>query len=138
VPDIALLMEVAFYEALHVGLAVGAGVSAKNLEVDGGKVMIGIGLQLRLKLSQRLRFDRIAFGVGIGVRASIVNSADTWQRSQHVVEGTVFHHQHDDVLQIIESGWHDEHSAMMNSAAGAEKRFRERRFVGRKLFKSFN
>ena len=40
---------------------------AEDLEIDAGKVMIGVGVELALKLRIRLNFDDGPFGIGIGL-----------------------------------------------------------------------
>ena len=108
VRDILLLVEIALHEALHVGDAVRIGASAEDLQVDGRKVMIGIGLQLGLKLRERLRLYRISIRIWIAQvrRDSVDLRIHRLQRPQHVIKRSVLHHQHDDVLQLVESRRH--------------------------------
>ncbi len=58
--DVHLLIEVTLHEALHVWCPACAIVPAKNLQVHGRKVVIGIRIKLTLKFRQRLRFDQRA------------------------------------------------------------------------------
>ena len=69
--------------------------------------MVRIRIKLALKLGQRLFYD----GVPVHVRVAEVirNPVDPIvlrrQRAQHVVKRAVLHHQHDNVLEVIQSGW---------------------------------
>ena len=85
-------------------------VTSGSIKVDGREVMVRIRLQLRLKRSLRLRLHGIAVRVRVGVAGRIIDSADAGQRSQHVVERTVFHHQHNDVLEFVQACCHDTRS----------------------------
>src|SRR5581483_6595609 len=54
---VPLLIEIALNEALHVGGSIRARVAAENLQVHGGKMVIGIGIELALKISEWLGLD---------------------------------------------------------------------------------
>ena len=107
--DVLALVEVTGHESLHVGGSPSTGRAAIDLHIHCRKVMVGIGIELSLKLRQSLRPYGILVCVGIGERVG-VDSVDRrilrFQRPQHVIERTVFHHQHDDVLQLVEAWWH--------------------------------
>ena len=66
-------------------------------------MMVGIGIELALELGERLGGRRGARRVGIGLRP--VEAVDArvgrLQRTEHVIEGAVLHHQHDDVFQFV-------------------------------------
>jgi hypothetical protein len=49
-PDVFLLIEVALHEPLHIRQAIRAGIAAEDLQIDGWKMMVGIGIKLPLKL----------------------------------------------------------------------------------------
>ena len=71
--NVGLLVEVAFHEALHVGGAVGilrGGNASEDLEIGGGKVMVGVGIKLALVLSSRRHRHRHVGGVRIGLAAN--------------------------------------------------------------------
>jgi len=73
VAEVGLLVEVAFREALHVGGAVGilrGGNASEDLEIGGGKVMVGVGIKLALVLSSRRHRHRHVGGVRIGLAAT--------------------------------------------------------------------
>src|SRR6266536_4129212 len=101
-----LLIEIALYEALHVGRPAGIRVPSKNLQVHGRKVVIGIRIKLTLKLRQRLRLDQRASGIRITelVSDAINRRIVRLERSQHVVKRPVLHHYDDDVLELIQPG----------------------------------
>ena len=49
-PDVFLLIEVALHEPLHIRHAIRARIAAEDLQIDGWKMMVGIGIKLPLKL----------------------------------------------------------------------------------------
>src|SRR4029077_13555930 len=102
------LIEIAFHEALHVRHAGRTRVATKDLQIDRWKMMVGIGIELTLKLCMGQRPDGRARCVRIAelVADAVDPRVNGLQGSQHVVEGTVLHHQNDDVLQIVESRGH--------------------------------
>ena len=106
--DVFLLIEVTLDEALHVSDAIGAGISAEDLQIDGREMMVGIGIELPLKLRQRLRLDLSAGRVGIGQLSSdaVDLRVHGCERSQHVIEGTVLHHENNDMTKLVQSWWH--------------------------------
>ena len=73
---------------------------AKICWSTAGKCVVGVRIELALKLGKRLHEDLVALRVGVRLRP--VHSVDLrvyrLQRSQHVVEGAVLHHEHDNVL----------------------------------------
>src|SRR5512133_1767780 len=95
---ILALMKIAFYKALHIGRSFS--VITKNLQVDSGEVVIGIGIELSLKFRQGLNRSwvstgiRIAFGSGQSIDTPVLLLEGT----EHVVERAVLHHEYDDVL----------------------------------------
>src|ERR1022692_2238874 len=104
VRNVVLLLVIRLDEALHVGSG-GAGI-AENLQVHVRIVVPRIGLELALIFRQRL--DRRQRAGGVGIRLGAVHSVDAGILRHHVpeqmIEGTVFHHQHDDVLELVDSG----------------------------------
>jgi hypothetical protein len=62
---VATLIEVAFHKPLHVRDTSRVRVSIKNLQIDRWKMMVGIGIELSLKLRQRLCRDRGTRSVGL-------------------------------------------------------------------------
>jgi hypothetical protein len=52
-PDVALLVEIAFNKSLHVGLSAGTSIAAEDLYIDRRKVMVGIGIKLALEIGLR-------------------------------------------------------------------------------------
>ena len=62
--------------------------------------MIGIRVQLALKLRERLHLRRFIgrIEIGLGAGEAIDTGILLFQGSQHVVERPVFHHQDNDVL----------------------------------------
>ncbi len=67
--------------------------------------MVGVGIELALVLGQGL--DRGSTTGGVGIRFRSGEAIDVGvvgvERSEHVVEGAVLHHQHDDVFQLLDS-----------------------------------
>jgi hypothetical protein len=61
-----------------------------------------------LKLGKRLYEDLVSLRVGVGLSAihSVNLRVNRLQRSQHVVERAVLHHEHDNVFQSIEAWGH--------------------------------
>ena len=78
----------------------GYGDPAEDLEIDGWKVMIGVGIELALELRIGCGFDGFAGCVEVELAAG--EAVDGWvhamESSEHVVEGTVLHHEDDDVF----------------------------------------
>jgi hypothetical protein len=71
-------------------------------------MVIGIRVELSLKFSERLGWGRVAGRVGIGLRPveAVDAGVSRFQRPEHVIEGAVLHHQHDEVFQFVESRRH--------------------------------
>src|SRR6185312_17569078 len=86
---VAALIEVALYEALHVGLTVGRRIATKYLEIHCREMMVRIWIELALKFRQCLWFDARPGRVRIAelVCNAIDPRIDGFQRSQHVVKG---------------------------------------------------
>lgn len=107
VRGVLLLIEVAGDEALH-GCRQRRSVlgAVEDLEVDGGEVVVGVGVELALVLGERLDFDGSAGGVGVGLGAGEAVDVGKFflERAEHVVEGAVLHHEHDDMLEVLNSG----------------------------------
>ena len=104
----ALLVEVAFDEALHVWSSVrilAGGDSAEDLQVDRGKVVVGIGVELALVFGRGRDGYGDAGGIGIGFGAvkSVDGGVEALEAAKHVVEGAVLHHEHDDMLKLLKS-----------------------------------
>jgi len=82
-----------------------ARVTAKDLQVNCWKVVVGIGIELALKLRQWLRLD--ARACSIWIAQLVGNTVDPGiyclQRPQHVIKRPILHHQHHDVLKLIQS-----------------------------------
>ena len=68
VGQVLLLLVIVLNKALHAGHARVALVAVEDLLVDGRKGMVGIGIELALKLGQRLHEDLVALGVGVPLR----------------------------------------------------------------------
>src|SRR5581483_9131370 len=68
-PDVFLLMKIAGYEPLHICSSSRSCRPTKNLHIDCRKMMVGIGIELPLKLGKRLRFHRSV--IGIRIRESV-------------------------------------------------------------------
>jgi hypothetical protein len=70
-------------------------------------VVVGIGIELALIFGLRQDRGLSAGGVGIGLVA--IEPVDGWilrlQGAEHVVEGAVLHHKHDDMLELLDSGF---------------------------------
>ena len=99
VREVLPLLEVALDEALHVGDARGALIATEDLQVNGREVMIGVGIELALKLGERLRKDLIPCVSGFdGPVDPSICGTHRLERPEHVVEGAVLHHEHDYVL----------------------------------------
>ena len=116
--QVLLLLKIILDKSLHGGHARGALIADENLLVYSRKRMVGVRIELALKLGKRLHKDLVSLRVGVGLRAvhSINLRVHRLQRSQHVVERTVLHHEHDNVLQGIEAWGH--RSAPFVGAAG--------------------
>ena len=102
--DAGALRGVALDEPLHICDAAGPRRrAAEYLEVDAGKVVIGVMIQLALKFRIRLHGNHGAVHVGIGfiARQAIDFRIFLHQAAQHVVEGAVLHHEDDDVFEVI-------------------------------------
>ena len=107
VSDVLLLVEVAGDEALHGGRQRRTVLGAvEDLEVDGGEVVIGIGVELALVFGERLDGDLGAGGVGVGLVAGEAVDVRVCghERAQHVIEGAVLHHQDDYMLETLNPG----------------------------------
>ena len=105
---VLLLLEVVLHKALHAGDAWDALVAVEDLLVDSGKGVVRIGIELALKLGERLHEDLVALGVRVLLRPvhSVNLRFGRLQRPEHVVEGAVFHHEYDNVFQGIETWRH--------------------------------
>src|SRR6266704_6124602 len=101
--NVTTLIEVAFYKPLHVRDANSARVAVKDLQIDRWKMMVRIGIELSLKLRQRFWLDGSTGRVGIAhlIRNSVNPRIHSLERAQHVVKRPIFHHEHDDVLEIL-------------------------------------
>ena len=66
-------------------------------------MVIGIRVELTLEFSERLGQGGLAGRVGIELRPveAIDAGVRRFQRTEHVIEGAVLHHQHDDVFQFV-------------------------------------
>ena len=104
--DVVRLREIVLHETLHIGEAPIALLPAVDLQIDAGKMVVGVRVELALELSVGLDFYGRALGVGIGFVSGEAVDLGVFlhQPAQHVVEGAVFHHQDDDVLEVVESG----------------------------------
>lgn len=71
-------------------------------------MMIRIWLQLALKIRLWLRLDLCAGRVRIAEVAgdTVDRGIHCLKRTEHVVEGAVFHHENNDVLELIQTGRH--------------------------------
>ena len=105
--DALLLLKVALDKALHGGGAVGTGLVAEDLLVDGWKVVIGVGVELALVFGERLDGCGSVGRVGVGLVAgkTVDVGVDRVERSEHVVERAVLHHEDDDVLELLDTGF---------------------------------
>ena len=105
---ILLLLEIVLHKTLHGCHALAALVAIEDLLVHGGKGMVGVRIELALKLGERLHEDLVSLRVGVGLRSvhAINLRVHRLQRSQHVVERAVLHHEHDNVLQSVEAWGH--------------------------------
>src|SRR5713226_1485244 len=94
---VPLLLVVALDETLHVCDAPIALLSAKYLQVHPGEMVIGVGVKLPLKLRKRL--DGYYLAADTGVRfvsgEAVDPGVERLQASEHVIEGSPAHHQHD-------------------------------------------
>lgn len=101
---VLLLIVVAANEALHGGREWRSfGRVSEDLQVDGGKVVIGIGIELALVFRQRLDRHLSAGGIGIGFVAGEAFDG-CFEGAEHVVERAVLHHENDNVLELPDSG----------------------------------
>ena len=93
-------------EALHVGLAVGAGGSVEDLRVNGGEVVMGVWEELAAEFGARLDRDDGSGGVRIGFVAgeAVDEGVGGFEGSEHVVEGAVLQHENNDVFESLDSG----------------------------------
>jgi hypothetical protein len=103
------LREVALHETLHRRHAARCRVAVEDLQIDARKMMVWIGIELSLKFRQRCRGCCFTGRVRVGLRP--VESIDAWvgrfERTEHVIERPVLHHQDDDVLQPVQAKRHD-------------------------------
>ena len=106
---ISALAEVALHKALHVRCSTRAGVAAKDLQIDGREVVVGVGVKLSLEVRQRLRLDHGARGVRIAKPGgdAVDPRVHRCERTQYVVKGPVFQHQDNNMPQLIQSKGHD-------------------------------
>jgi hypothetical protein len=105
---VVCLGEITFHETLHVRVAAAPLLAAEDLQVRAGKMMVRILVELILVFGFRQDPHRIAIEVWIGfvARESVDSGIGLLQGAKHVAEGTVLHHQHYDVLQILQSNRH--------------------------------
>ncbi len=108
VSHILLLLEITLNKSLHGGHTRGALVASENLLVHGREMVVGVRIELALKLGKRLHEDLVSLCVGVELRAvhSINLRVHSLQRSQHVIERAVLHHEHNNVLQGVEAWGH--------------------------------
>jgi hypothetical protein len=59
--------------------------------------MVGVGMPAALEV-RRQRIRRVCDSGGIGVRKPCLPSVRSRHPPEHVIEGPVFHHDHDDVV----------------------------------------
>jgi hypothetical protein len=80
----------------------------EDLQIHRWKMMVGVWIELALKLGKWLHIDWVPLGVRVPLRAihSVNLRIHRLQRPQHVVEGTVLHHEHNDVLQGVKACGH--------------------------------
>ncbi len=106
--DVLLLVVIAANEALHGGRERRTlrGI-AEDLEIDGGEVMVGVGIELALVFSFGKDVDLGSGGVGIGLVAgeAVDGGILGFESAEHVVEGAVLHHENDDMLEVFDSGF---------------------------------
>src|SRR5262249_43922557 len=109
VQDIPALTEVALHKPAHRWNPVWRHAAVENLQVDSGEVMIRI--RIELSLIRRLRFDWRGVSGRIQVRFAASQSFDSridrLEPTQHVIEGSVLHHQDDDVFELVETSRHE-------------------------------
>jgi len=100
---VSLLIEITLHEALHVGYTTGAGISAEDLQIDRGKVMVGIRIELALEIRQRLWLDRCPSRVRVAERAgdAVDPRVHRSKGPKHVVERSILHHEYNDVLYVV-------------------------------------
>src|SRR5262249_43397119 len=105
---IPLLIVVALHKAAHGGFRGRTSIAKKELLVDGFEVVIGVGVELALKL--RFGLDLYRFVCCIEIRFVTGEAIDrgvfSLESSEHVVEGAILHHQDDDVFQCVQSSAH--------------------------------
>lgn len=106
--DVLLLVVIAANEALHGGRERRPlrGI-AEDLEINGGEVMIGIGIELALIFGERKDWDLGSGGVGIGLITgeAVDGGVLGLEPAEHVVEGAILHHENDDMLEVFDSGF---------------------------------
>ena len=70
--------------------------------------MVWVVVELVLIVGERLDLNHSAGGIRIRFIASQTINARIFrlQRTQHVIKGAVLHHQHNDVLQVVQSRAH--------------------------------
>ncbi len=106
--DVLLLVIVAAHEALHRGRERRPfGGVAEDLEVDGGEVVVRVGIELALVFG--LGLDGYLGSSSVGVSLVAGEAVDggilRFEGAEHVVEGTVLHHENDDMLELLDSGF---------------------------------
>jgi hypothetical protein len=99
--DVPLLVEVAGNEALHARHR----AAVEDLKVDGREVVVRIGRELALILGFRLHLHDLSrrIGIGFGAAKAVDGVVLLKEPAEHVVERAVLHHQHDEVLEIVEA-----------------------------------
>src|SRR5215467_2474843 len=99
--DVLALQEVVLDEPLHRRRR----AAVEDLLVNG--VEVGIGIQLSLIVGERLHLYRGALGVEVALVAG--DTVDPWidglERTEHVVERSVLHHENHEVTKIVEPSW---------------------------------
>lgn len=105
---VLLLVVVAAHEALHGGRQRRSfGGIAEDLQVDGSEVVVGVGVELALIFGLWEYGDLSASRIGVGLVAAepVDGGILRFECAEHVVEGTVLHHQDDDMLELLDSGF---------------------------------
>src|SRR5215471_9851157 len=101
--DVLALQEVVLDEPLHRRRR----AAVEDLLVNGVEVVVGIRIQLSLIVGERLHLYGVAFSVEVALVAS--DAVDSWihglERTEHVVERSVLHHENHEVTKIVEPSW---------------------------------
>src|SRR5579884_1247872 len=105
---VVAFLKIALNEAFHGRWGRRAGGAEVKLLMNGGEMVIGIGVELALKLRLRLDPDGLVGGVEVGLLAgkSVDVRVHGPERPKHVIEGPVLHHKNDNVPEIVLSRAH--------------------------------